>query len=80
MSMFELYSNWLTYNGLFKIIFEKIVAKANGKCVSTMVVSILHGFEGTPPHLSTMMVSVLHGYKVTPPQLSTLMVSVSKIA
>ena len=45
-----------------------------------MVVSVLHGYEVTPPQLSTMVVSVLHGYEVTPPQLPTMVVSVSKTA
>ena len=32
--------------------FYKIVEKANGKCIPTMMVSVLHGYEVKPPQLS----------------------------
>ena len=34
-------------------IFYKIVEKVNGKCIPTMMVSVLHGYEVTLPQLST---------------------------
>ena len=43
-----------------------------------MVVSILHGYDVTPPQFPIVVVSVLHGYEVIPPQLPTMVVSVSK--